>query len=154
LADAAQNRAALRRRKATEEGIHLGGKEISGNLRNEVREEGREGEQGLVGIPGAAVDGLRRETEVIGQLVGLVGELAGQAAEVRGRQGMGVVTSFQGVKIPRRRAAAARAKLRVTMGPTVGVAAHGPSATARCLAAGFVRVSGHVSNLLLFLLLL
>lgn len=129
------------------------GGETNGNMGNEVGEEGTEGEQGLRGIAGAAKDGLGREAEVIGQLVGLVDELASQAVEVRGRQGMDVCAGFEGVEVPRRRAAAARAKLRVTMGPAVGVAAHGGrvkhglGAAAGCLTAGTVRVSGHVSNL-------
>jgi hypothetical protein len=148
LADAAQNRAAQRRWKATEKGIHLGGKEPYGHLGNEVGKGGAEGQQGPEGIRlGAAADGPGGEAEVIGQLVGLVDELVGQAAEVRGRQGMGVVPGFEGVEVGRRRTTATRAELGVAVGAAVGVAAHGPGAAAGCLAAGLVRVSGHGANL-------
>jgi len=66
FADGVQNRAPLRRRKAAEQGVQLGFKEANGNLRNKVGEDVTEGDEGLEGVAGAAVDGAGDEAEVIG----------------------------------------------------------------------------------------
>ena len=82
-----------------------------------------------------------------GEVVRLLGDLAGEDPEVGAGEGVGVLTILEGVEVALWRAGAAGAEFEVAVGTAVGMAvgaaAHGPGATVGGLATGFVRVSWH-----------
>ena len=94
-------------------------------------------------VRGAGLQGADEANDVLGELFGLVDDLAGEELEGRERDGMGAPASFEGVEVARRGTAAAGPELAVAMGPAAGVAAHGPVVAAGYLTAGFAWVSGH-----------
>jgi hypothetical protein len=152
FADDGRHGAALVRGEATEEVVALGDEEVLGDEGQELAKGGLEGDEGFVGVAGAGVDGGEEGPEVLGQVLGVGDELAGQGGQVAGREGLGVVTGAEGVEVAGRGAAAAGSELEVTMGTAAGVAAHGPVAAAGHLAGDFVAVSGHDGLLSLDLL--
>jgi hypothetical protein len=133
-----------------EEGMELGDEEAVGDTGEEGWHESPEGSEGLDRVLAAAVDGLDGEVEVVGELIGCVEDGVDELVEVIRREGVGVVTGPEGIEVSGRGAGASGPEFGVAMGAAMGVAAHGPVATAGDLAAGFLRISGHW----LFLLLL
>jgi len=126
-----------------EVGAEFGGELVLGEAGLEVGEGGLEGEEGLVRIAGAALEGLCEAAEVGGEAVRLVDDLAGEVEEVGPGEGMGVLAGFEGVEVAGRGADEARSEFEVAVGAAAGVAAHSPVAAVGHLTAGFVWVSGH-----------
>ena len=108
-------------------------------------EEEAEGDEGHKGIAGTSLKGLDGKTYLEGEVVGLFGDMAGEACEVGRGEGVAVAAVFEGVEVAPRSACATGAEFSIAMGAAAGVATHSPGAASGDLAVGFVWVSGHVT---------
>jgi hypothetical protein len=128
----------------TEKVLQSGGKEVLGDEGQKLGERSLGSDEGLEGVAGAGVDGGDGALEVSGELLRVGGELPGKVVRAGGIEGMGVLAGSEGVEVAAGGASATGAEFGIAVGAAMGVAVHGPVATALYLAAGLVGISSHV----------
>jgi hypothetical protein len=126
-----------------EEDVELGDEEVIGDAGEKDGKEGLESSKGLDGVVAAVVDGADGGVEEVRELVWRVEDVLDELVEVVGRERVGMVTGAEGVQVAGLGAGAAGSELGIAVRAAVGVAAHGPVAAARDLAADFEFVSRH-----------
>jgi hypothetical protein len=129
--------------EGAERGLEFCAEKAVGDPVGQVGEQGAKGDEGEEEVAGTGLDGANGETDVEGEVAGLLYDCGDQTLEIGRRERPGVRSVLECVEIAGRRTSATRAKFSVAMGAAARVTAHGPVATAGDGAADLVRVAGH-----------
>ena len=74
-----------------------------------------EGAENFEGVRSPTLEGLDGSADVEGEVVGLLGDLAGEDSKIGAGEGVGVLTILEGVEVALWRASAARAEFAIAM---------------------------------------